>query len=166
MNTNTTANRNMMLRHIGMGVLTLLGVVSLCGLLLWALVHRYDPPNSWRNPPLYPAAQHVSVQDFGERGKRDPERDNIYVMKLVGFSVADKAEDVQAFYIDARTRKGPWELATGLWRARTLLTADRLTLTWTDSARSPSVYYIDVITTPSASGGTEVEVEISMFPGY
>jgi hypothetical protein len=157
-----------MLQRVALISLSILGLVLLCigGVAVGYvyLIHRYDPPSIWRNPPLYPGTQNVSVQDFGEWGKPDPNSgaisDRVYVIKIIKFTVVDQPQDVKNFYGE---RFAGWTLDT--W-GRKVQSPDRLNFSWTSGGRSPSVYFVDVITSPSNAGGTDVEVGVSMLPGY
>ncbi len=150
-------------RRLGVGLLVLLGVLALCGLGIIALSHRFDPPTIWRNPPVYPGAQDVATQDWGEPGRPQAGVWNTYMIKVISFTTMDKREQVQAFYENAYSR---WERQSGSW-GNILPAKDALNFSWGSSAaRSPSVYFVNVSAVASSEGATRVEIGVSMFPGY
>ncbi|MGI8589195.1 MAG: hypothetical protein ACR2M0_16155 [Chloroflexia bacterium] len=143
--------------------LVVLGTLALCGVGAFAFVHRGDPPAIWRNPPLYPGAQQVAVQDFGEVGRYQPDDTYIYAIKIVTFTTTDKPKQVLDFYGNAYSA---WDLHADNW-GNILPAKDALHFSWSSSAVSPpSVYFVNVSAEASPEGTTHVEIGVSMFPGY
>src|SRR4051812_48950799 len=99
-----------MSRRLIAGTGVLLVVLGLCG-GGYLFLHRFDPPPNWRNPPLYPNAQQVTVQDFGEWGRLLPDSDGMHLMKMITFTTFDKAEQVKAFY-RGQYAGGNWQPST------------------------------------------------------
>ena len=152
-----------MLKRLGLVGLAVLGLVVLCAGGVFLLIHRYDPPSTWRNPPLYAGAQNVQVQDFGERGR--PQLDSgtpLFLIKTITFTVADPPDKVLTYYRGIYNGSG--------WRdgimGRTMSDQSRLSLVWSNRLqRSSSDYLLDVAATPSVPGGSDVRIEVSMIPG-
>ena len=149
-------------RRLILGLLILLGSTALCGLVGYAALRLNDPPGNWRNPPLYPGAQQVNTQDFGEWGQRQPDSNNMYTMKVITFTTPDKPEQVKAFYEHAYSNNG-WQPST--WGTK-VGAVDRLNYSYTNNGRPPSDYFVDVSPKAAPAGGTAVEIGVSMFPGY
>ena len=146
-------------RRLGVALIGLLGVILLCagGLFFW--LHSFDPPGDWHNPPLYPGAEQVSRQDFGTYGLL--QLDGSRIMQVITFSVAAKPEAIKRFYeseYDARWTPGHGDAQ--VW------VANRVSFTWSSPAvRSISIYFIDITTHLKPSSKTEVNLQVSMFPG-
>ena len=145
--------------------LGILGVVLICAFDLYAVVYGGGPPDNWRNPPLYAGAQNVQVQDFGEQGR--PQLNSgtpLFLIKIITFTVADRPEQVRAYYADVYTGRGWHDLDV------TPVTTDpnRLSLMWrwrSGALRPSSDYLVDVTAAPAASGGSDVKIEVSTIPG-
>lgn len=148
------------LRRIIIAAICIVVMASMFGIRLFAQLDR--SPGKWRNPPSYPYAQHVKVQDFGEAGKLLPEAGNIVVIKIITFTVADEVGSIEAFYIDNLTRSG-WKQDTWGMPSKA---PNKLNFSWNSGERSSSIYFIDVTATPLSTGGADVEIGISLFPGY
>jgi hypothetical protein len=137
-------------------VLILVGVVVLLCIALVVL-----PDREWRNPPLYPGAQEVRSQDFGEWGQRQPDDFNMYIIKVLTYTVTAPPAQVESFYADRLSTMG-FEPTT--WGR---LTGRPARLKFSRSnGRPPSVYFLDVAAVPIDGNRTEVEIGVSMFPGY
>ena len=104
------------------------------------------------------------MQDFGESGKLDPAETHVpnavHIIKIITFTVADQPENIESFYSNEFGNKGWQQSAWG----RTV-EGPKLNYSWTSGGRIPSVYFVDIITTPVDSGETNVEIGVSMFPG-
>lgn len=153
------------LRYLGIGALGLLCLAAICGGALFLYIHGFDPPANWQNPPLYPSAQQVKVQDYGERGEY--QANGVFLSKVISFTVNDPPQKVRTFYQQAFG--DGWRLDT--FGNRPVPTpepgSERLSLYTSNSRqRSPTIYYVDVITDPSPSGGTDLEIRTSFSPGY
>jgi hypothetical protein len=154
-----------MRQRLGVAALILLAGVVVCGLGLFALVHRNDPPGVWQNPPLYPDAQDVRVEDFGEYGQLETGRDlanSVHIIKVVTFTATEREDQVVEFYARAFSAGG---MRPSTW-GRLTDTPKALNYEWISSARSPSLYFLDVITRAKNENETEVEIGVTMFPGY
>lgn len=146
--------------------LSILGIVAFCAIGVYAFLHRFDPPGSWENPPLYPGAENVTVQDYADSYKPTGET-NFLLRRSVSFSVSDPPNKVWVFYKNALSQDR-WEVST--W-SRSVpipeLPDDMLSVEWFSSAaRSPSIYFIDVIIDFVAPGSTNVEIRSLIYPGY
>lgn len=152
-----------MRRFRGWPAFFVIATILMCGIGLFAVVRGFGTPPEWRSPPSYPDAQQVKVQDFGAWGAHKAEYgDNIYVIKIITFTVADSPEKVKAFYRE-RYQGGGWKEDN--W-GRIVAAPDHINFTWAESrGNAPSVYFVDVITA-AGSAGTNVEIGVSMFPGY
>jgi hypothetical protein len=150
------------LRPLAYALLGALAVVALCAVGFWYLLHRYDPPASWRNPPLYSDAQEVRIQEFGKWGQRVPDDFNMYVVKVITYTVEATPDEVKEYY----SSKLPWSGWESKNWARDLNDLDELIFEWSNGARSPSIYFIDIVTRRLDDKNTEVEVSSRMFPGY
>ncbi len=145
---------------------SLVGFVAFCAVGVYAFMHRFDPPGTWENPPIYPGAINIAVYDYGERGKFTV-GPNFLLRKSVSFSVTDPPEKVWAFYKGELSRDR-WE--SSAWK-RSIPTPelpdDILSVEWSSSAaRSPSVYFIDVVIDFVRVDSTNVEIRSLIFPGY
>ena len=148
-------------------VLSALGrlwVVLVCAFDLYGVLYSFEPPDEWRNPPLYAGAQQVNVQDFGEQGQ--PQLNSgtpLFLIKTITFTVADRPEQVRAYYDSVYTGRG-WHD----WEATPATSdSDQIHRMWrTGILRSSTNHLIYIMTTPSASGGSDVSIEVSMIPGY
>lgn len=153
-----------MLKRTGLVGLAVLGLVLLCGGGVFLLIHSHDPPVAWRNPPLYAGAQQVNVQDFGEQGR--PQLNSgtpLFLIKIITFTVADRPEQVRAYYDSVYSGGGWRDLNVTLGTTD----PDRLSLMWSNGGLgSSSDYLVDVTAAPAASGGSDVRIEVSMIPGY
>jgi hypothetical protein len=145
---------------------SVLGVVAFCAIGVYAFMHRFDPPRSWENPPLYPGAENVTVQDYAGLYKSTGEI-NFLLRKSVNFSVSDPPNKVLAFYKNTLSQER-WEIST--WNRSVAipeLPDDMLSVEWFSSAkRSPSGYFIDVVIDFVAPGSTNVEIRSLIYPGY
>lgn len=151
-------------RFLSVG-LSILVIVAFCAVGIYLFLHRFDPPGSWDNPPIYPGAQNVKIEKyegFGKPTSRIPYR----LRMAVEFSTMDGPDKVRNFYVDRLLRDGWWiddnrEIPTPGPQSEALI------LNWfARSARSPTDYYVDVITTPNDAGGTDVQLQLLSFPGY
>lgn len=152
-----------MRRRFGLGAGAILLGVLACGLIVggFYLVNRYlGPVSAWYDPPLYPGAQQVQRQDFGDMGQNVAY--NTYIMRVVTFTVSVGPAEVKGYYADKLPRRG---FAPADW-GRPPPAPDTLRFSWTGGGRSPSVYFLDVTAWPLDSGGTRIEIGASMFPGY
>jgi hypothetical protein len=152
-----------MLRNIAQGVLGILGILVLCIVALVLLQYIGSiPPGTWANPPLYPGAQQVRVQDLGPNGIYEPTYYGVFTMKVITYTVADTPEKVRSFYTDA--------LEHDRWQLETLGPAaqspSQLAFMWTTGGRVPSEYFVMVSTMARPQGGTEVALKITRYPGY
>ena len=153
-------------RYAGISVVVLLGAVGICGGAFYLLAHRYDPPSNWSNPPIYSGAQGVRVLDYGENGEY--QSDGYFLSKVITFTVADQPQKVRAFYRQAFGNIH-WRPDTGGGRPvpTTGPTSELLSAYASNgSMKAVSIYYVDVISDPSGSGGTNVEIRIGFSPGY
>jgi sugar/nucleoside kinase (ribokinase family) len=123
-------------------------------------MHRFDPPPVWSNPPLYSDAQDIAVQDWGSMGKYST--GGIRLMKMITFTVADKEENVIAFYKKAFSNSNMKQSDWG----REVAKPKALNYSWSNGAEPPSVYFVDLITTSESDNQVQVEIGMSMFPGY
>lgn len=149
------------LRITNLTTLSLLGSILLCGGLLWASYKPANPPDNWLNPSLYPGAQNVKVQDFGGKYQDVPERPNFKLVKVITFITANKIKDVDAFY-DTRY---PQVWTSGACE-RPTQAPGTLHCEWANGGRPSTGYDIDIVTKVSASGGTDIEIKISIGGGY
>jgi hypothetical protein len=153
-----------MLKRLGLAGLGVLGLVVLCVGGVFLLIHSYDPPADWRNPPLYVGAQNVNVQDFGEKGKPQLSSGTPrFLFKIITFTVADPPDKVLTYYRNVFNGSH--------WRdgnvGSRVTDPGQISRVWSNGLqRSPADYLVDVINLPSISGGSDVRIEVSMIPGY
>ncbi|MEA2576272.1 MAG: hypothetical protein QOH93_3570 [Chloroflexia bacterium] len=86
----------------------------------------------------------------------------IRLMKIITFTVADREENVIAFYEHAFSNSS---MEPSDW-GREVDRTKALNYSWTSQGRSPSVYFVDLITTSAGDNEVQVEIGVSMFPGY
>jgi hypothetical protein len=144
-------------------VVALMVVLLFCVLGVLAISHANDPPTVWKDPPTYPGAQNLKVQDFGPEGSREDSgavAERVVVKKIISFSVPDSETNIVSFYKRAFSCTEPSN-----W-GRHIEAAKALDCSWTGGGRSPSVYFIDLVTHPAGPKQTSVEIGVSYFPGY
>jgi hypothetical protein len=142
----------------------LLALTVCAGLVVFILIRMNAPLVIWKDPPLYPDAQNVRVADFGEDGIREREglSGDVLIMKVITYTVEASRADVVSFYRIAFSSSG---MAPSDW-GRIDPAAKDLNYSWTTSGRPPSVYFLDLVTREVNSHSLEVEIGVSMFPGY
>ncbi len=146
------------------GAITLTLVVCV-GLAILVLFQNNAAPTVWRNPPLYPGAQDVRVTNFGEQGVRESDGgygEAVFIMKIITYTVTAPQADVISFY---RSAFSAGSMAPSDW-GRRFPGAKDLNYSWTTHVRTPSDYFLDLITRAVDSSHLEVEIGVSMFPGY
>jgi len=82
------------LKHIAPFLLAALGAVVLCVALYMIVEDIRNPPQNWGNPPIYPNAQNVRIEDVDMQGEDWGER----IKKTITFETNDNHSDVLAFY--------------------------------------------------------------------
>ncbi len=87
-----------MRRRRGCIVVAGVGLLLVCAAGAYVLWLMRGPPDSWRNPPLYPGAQQVAVDDFGTPGRFHPGGNGVVAVKIIRLTSADAPEQVRAFY--------------------------------------------------------------------
>jgi hypothetical protein len=155
-----------MLRWIGIAFALALGCVAVGAIVVFGLKSSREPPEVWKNPPIYPGAQQLQIQDFGTPGKIDENAaapaDAVHIMKVIRFTVAEKPEKIRLFYERAFTHGG---MRPDNW-GRVTVGRKELNYSWTSGSRSPSDYFIDLVIKEESIDKTVIEIGISMFPGY
>jgi hypothetical protein len=83
-------------------------------------------------------------------------------MRIITFRVPEHENEVISFYENAFRNGG---MQPDTWGR---VTDDPKVLNYSETvgARSPSVYFLDLITNPIDGNRTEVEIGVCMFPGY
>src|SRR3954466_6782916 len=84
-------------RGLCIGAAVLFGaVLCVAGVSIFFFVS--GPPGNWRDPPIYPGAKQLDIQDFGSMGQRVPDVAGVFLMRVTTFHVADPPEKVREFY--------------------------------------------------------------------
>jgi hypothetical protein len=143
----------------------IVGFALICGVSLFGLsqgagltmTNRW----SWREPPIYPAAQAVDVQVLNQnRGS------GFILSKVITYSTDDPPDEVWAFYDHAFVGSG-WKIASWSQSKPNSWESPRSFQISSSTGRmSPTIYKIDVTMKQAAISGTDVRIEVSMFPGY
>jgi hypothetical protein len=124
----------------------LLTIGAIFALLYYERAQQDIPPQSWQNPPIYPSAQNVLVQDTPDKGR--------YCFfgctwTILSFQTSDTPEMVLEYYSNTLSRGGarksdhPGEPGT-------------MRYFWLRCSR---VYSVRVQTRPGTARKTEVEVQ-------
>ena len=131
--------------------LVLLTIVAIVALLYYEHTQRYVPPQSWQNPPIYPGAQSVLVQDTPDKGR--------YCFfgctwTILSFQTSDTPEMVLEYYSNTLSRGG----------ARRSEPAEQGSLDyfW---LKCNQVYEVWVRTRPGNAARTDVEVQFVLTVG-
>lgn len=126
------------------------------------------PPSVWQNPPFYSGATELQLADFGRNGKPEISSNGyagIVIMKVLTYTVQAPEADIISFYRQAFSSGGmhPVEYAD---YGRAYPPVKNLNYSWSSGGRSPTDYFLDLITYRADSEHTKVEIGISMSPGY
>jgi hypothetical protein len=133
----------------------LIGVCLIGGLLGMAV---FNKPTLWQNPPLYPGAQQVRVQDYGT-ARRMPS--GYFVVKQITFTTPDSRDQVFGFYRQQLAPNGSLGGPSSLWTNL----PDRLVGSWQPLLLLPWVQEPILVVWPHpASSGTVVELLQAMDP--
>jgi hypothetical protein len=123
----------------------------LCGIGLFALSHQFDPPLTWRNPPIYPGAKQVKVRETDEQGFEF----GVQIKRVVSFETTDGAMAVLSFYRKALLSDG--------WRLDDNTGPTELRFFRFVGTRVPQMYTLQVL--PKQPGSPSVELRLGFDPG-
>ena len=83
-------------------------------------------------------------------------------MRVITFTVAEPEDRIVEFYTRAFSDGG---MSPSGW-GRITDTPKALNYEWVTRGQPPSLYFLDVVTRPKDQNATEVEIGVTMFPGY